>query len=86
MSLDNPHAQRAFETATVKELRTVLVIARRCVRITYTRADESGSSLRAAGWHVVAERPSRGGWHAPSRPRDDIGTSGVARQLWEKAT
>lgn len=54
--------------------------------ITYTRADESGSSLRAAGWHVVAERPSRGGWHAPSRPRDDIGTSGVARQLWEKAT
>lgn len=32
MSLDNPHAQRAFETATVKELRTVLVIARRCVR------------------------------------------------------
>lgn len=32
MSLDNQHAQRAFETATVKELRTILVLARRCVR------------------------------------------------------
>lgn len=51
--------------------------------ITYTRTDESGSSLRAAGWHVVAERPPRKGWNAPSRPRDDIVSANVARQLWE---
>lgn len=51
--------------------------------ITYTREDESGASLRAAGWRVIAERPSRGGWSTPSRPRDDIGSAGVPRQLWE---
>lgn len=51
--------------------------------ITYTRAEESGASLRAVGWRVVAERPSRSGWSTPSRPREDIGSAGVARQLWE---
>lgn len=51
--------------------------------ITYTRSDESGSSLRAAGWRVIAEMPARAGWTAPSRPRADIGSAGVARQLWE---
>lgn len=50
---------------------------------TYTQAGESGSSLRAAGWRVVAERPARGGWTTPSRPRDDHGVSGIARTLWE---
>lgn len=54
--------------------------------ITYTQTDESGSSLRAAGWHVVAERPSRGSWSAPSRPRKDIRSQGVARQLWERVS
>lgn len=51
--------------------------------ITYTQAAESGASLRAAGFTVVAELPPRPGWTAPSRPRSDIGTSGVARTLWE---
>lgn len=53
--------------------------------ITYTQASESGSSLKAAGWIVIAQRPARAGWTAPSRPRSDIGSAGVARQLWEKA-
>jgi hypothetical protein len=51
--------------------------------VTYTRADETGSSLRGAGWRVVAQRPPRPGWTCPSRPRDDRGTDGVQRFLWE---
>lgn len=38
--------------------------------ITYTLAEESGTSLRAAGWHVDAE--TRGeSWDRPSRARTD---------------
>lgn len=38
--------------------------------ITYTLAEESGVSLRAAGWHVDAE--TRGGsWDRPGRARAD---------------
>lgn len=51
--------------------------------ISYTQADESGSSLRAAGWRVIASRPPRPGWDVPSRPRDDAPYRSVARQLWE---
>ncbi|HEY9409307.1 MAG TPA: XF1762 family protein [Pseudonocardia sp.] len=51
--------------------------------ITYTQAGEGGASLRAAGWHVVAERPARAGWNVPSRPREDHGMDGVPRYLWE---
>lgn len=52
--------------------------------ITYTQADESGSSLRAAGWKVIAVRPPRSGWNTPSRPRERSRTlAGVQRQLWE---
>ena len=53
--------------------------------VTYTRADEPGSSLRAAGWKVIAERPARTGWDAPSRPRDNGAYDSVPRQLWEVA-
>lgn len=53
--------------------------------ITYTQADESGASMRASGWRVIAERPARKGWSAPSRPRDNGTYVTVARQLWEKA-
>lgn len=53
--------------------------------ITYTQEGESGSSLRGAGWRVVAERPPRPGWNVPSRPRDLRGTENVARFLWEAA-
>jgi len=60
--------------------------------ITYTQAGESGASLRAAGFRVIAERPPRGGWNMPSRPRrprlcgscgEPISSAGVARTLWE---
>ena len=50
--------------------------------ITYTQAGESGASLRAAGWTVIAERPARSGWTTPSRPRDESHPTGIARQLW----
>lgn len=51
--------------------------------ITYTQATESGASLRAAGWRVLAERPPRPGWTCPSRPREDRGVDGIPRTLWE---
>lgn len=51
--------------------------------ITYTQAGESGSSLRAAGWRVIGERPARRGWTTPSRAREDRGVDGIPRMLWE---
>lgn len=54
--------------------------------ITYTQAGESGASLRAAGWRVLAERPARSGWTTPSRPRDDRGVDLIPRTLWEAAS
>ena len=53
--------------------------------ITYTQASEGGSSLRAAGYRVIAERPPRKGWSTPSRPRDNTTYRSVQRQLWEHA-
>lgn len=54
--------------------------------ITYTQQGESGSSLRAAGFRVLAQRPARKGWDMPSRPRESKGTEGIARTLWEAAS
>ena len=51
--------------------------------ITYTQADESGASLRAAGWRVLAERKARKGWNTVSRPRDDARYMTSERTLWE---
>lgn len=51
--------------------------------ITYTQAGEGGASLRGAGWRVLAHRPPRGGWHAPSRPRASHGTEHTARTVWQ---
>lgn len=51
--------------------------------VTYTQAGESGASLRAAGWWVIAERPARKGWDTPSRPREGNGADGIPRTLWE---
>jgi hypothetical protein len=51
--------------------------------VTYTQAGESGASLRAAGWQIVAVRPARSGWNVLSRPRTDHGTDRVQRTLWE---
>jgi hypothetical protein len=53
--------------------------------ITYTQHGESGASLRAAGWRVVAERPPRSGWNMPGRPRVDTHPTDVQRTLWETA-
>ncbi|EFL29430.1 conserved hypothetical protein [Streptomyces himastatinicus ATCC 53653] len=54
--------------------------------ITYTQADETGASLRAAGWRVVAQRPARPGWSVPSRPRKANGSEHMPRTLWEAAS
>jgi hypothetical protein len=54
--------------------------------ITYTQHTETGASLRAAGWHVIAERPARAGWDRPSRPRQGKGTDHIPRTLWEAAS
>jgi hypothetical protein len=54
--------------------------------ITYTQAGESGSSLRAAGWQVLAERQPRPGWDVPSRPRASRGVDEIPRTLWEAAS
>lgn len=51
--------------------------------ITYNQAGESGASLRAAGFVVVAQLPPRKGWDTPSRSRENHGADGVARTLWE---
>lgn len=58
---------------------------RKC--ITYTQADESGASLRAAGWVRVKELEPRKGWAESSSGdlaamRDAVGNGGVARVLW----
>jgi hypothetical protein len=50
--------------------------------VTYTRADEPGTSLRAAGWVKVAEMGPRTGWDTPSRRRSPNGTEGVGRVRW----
>lgn len=54
--------------------------------ITYTQVVEPGTSLRAAGWRVIAERRPRPGWDRPSRPRAVLGTENVQRALWEAAS
>ncbi|MFF5273829.1 XF1762 family protein [Streptomyces sp. NPDC000133] len=50
--------------------------------VTFTQEGESGASLRGAGWHLIASRPPRAGWHTPSRPRAGRGNDHVARFLW----
>lgn len=57
--------------------------------ITYTQADEPGTSLQAAGWIRVKELQPRGSWAESSgkscKVRRDVGggNGGVARVLWE---
>jgi hypothetical protein len=55
--------------------------------ITYTQGGESGASLRAAGWRVVAELGPRPNWAQSSKTlrhlRDPDGPGGVQRSLWE---
>lgn len=53
--------------------------------ITYNQpgTGETGASLRAAGWRIVAELPARRGWDTPSRPRDNGSYLSTERTLWE---
>jgi hypothetical protein len=55
--------------------------------ITYTQANESGASLRAAGFRRVKDLAPRKGWAESSVElkgiRDPEGNGGVARVLWE---
>lgn len=50
--------------------------------ITYTQDGETGASLRAAGYRVIAQRPPRKGWDTASRPRENRNDN-IARTLWE---
>lgn len=55
--------------------------------ITYTQADESGASLRGAGWKQIKTLPARKSWASSSvkmrDKKDPIGNGGVDRVLWE---
>ena len=54
--------------------------------ITYTLTSESGISLRAAGWRVVAQIAGRE-WDTPARPRIDQGGAQLEAKLrWEVAS
>jgi hypothetical protein len=49
--------------------------------ITYILQSESGTSLRAAGWKLIAENRGGGLWTCPSRPRVDTHPL-EQKQLW----
>jgi hypothetical protein len=55
--------------------------------ITYTQAGESGASLKAAGYRVIAELEPRANWAESSvtlrHLRDADGPGGIQRSLWE---
>ena len=55
--------------------------------LTYTQADETGASLRGAGWTRVKDIPARPGWADSSvalkSKRDPEGSGGVSRVLWD---
>jgi hypothetical protein len=51
--------------------------------ITYTQQDESGASLRGAGWVKLKNLPLSKSWSNPLRPRNDVESVGVLRTLWE---
>lgn len=93
--LDDGHTAEVTRTATDGTRNANSMLYGACWRaakalgydrlITYTQAGESGASLRAAGWRVIAERPARAGWDTPSRRRQLRGTEDVARTLWAVA-
>jgi hypothetical protein len=51
--------------------------------ITYTLIEESGTSLKAAGWKALYQTEG-GSWDCPSRPRVDTHPIGQ-KTLWEAA-
>lgn len=52
--------------------------------VTYTLPTESGVSLRAAGWCLVAEKTGGGSWSRHNRPRVDMHPT-QAKLRWEAA-
>ena len=50
--------------------------------LTYTRDDESGASLKAAGWIRGLRREAREGWDTPSRRRDNTSYDPIDRWVW----
>jgi hypothetical protein len=50
--------------------------------LTYTRDDEAGASLRAAGWWCAEHRDARPGWDTPGRRRDNSNYDPIGRWLW----
>lgn len=50
---------------------------------TYTLRSEPGTSLKAAGWKLIAETPGKS-WSVPTRPRTDKHPI-EPKLLWEKA-
>jgi len=58
--------------------------------VSYTQKGETGSSLTAAGFVRVRHLPARGSWRdcsgqAMKHLRDEVGTGGIERTLWERA-
>ena len=51
--------------------------------ISYTRADEDGASIRAAGWTRELEVAGRG-WHSASRRRSNGNNAFVAKTRWSR--
>ncbi len=57
--------------------------------ITMTQGDEPGTSLVAAGYRLIAERPARGSWMDSTADerlramRDQDGNGGMPRKVWE---
>ncbi len=51
--------------------------------ITYLRADEEGTSIRAAGWVKEAVVPGRG-WHSARRQRSNGNNAFVAKVRWSR--
>ena len=52
--------------------------------VTYTLQEESGSSLRGAGWKIVGEtKPTESGWDRKNRKRDWQPIYGQLKFRWE---
>jgi hypothetical protein len=52
--------------------------------VTYTLQEESGESLRGAGWKVIAELKSRKGWDTRNRERNWQPVYGKPKYRWEQ--
>lgn len=90
-ALDDGYTLEVIRTCTIGDVKNVNsmlygAIARAAKALgyttiyTYTRAEEPGSSLRAAGWKVDAELGPRPTWDTPSRRRKQIDDDGKDRR------